>query len=77
MKELRTFLLAKWQDITSDRTILSIVQGYKLEFYDLQPIKISRVRPIILNTEATPALDQQIQNFLSRGIIIATMNPLN
>ena len=32
--------IAKWQEIASDRTILSIVQGYKLEFYDLHPIQI-------------------------------------
>lgn len=61
--------LAKWQDITSDRTIVYCT-GYKLEFYDLQPVKIGRVRPTILNSEAAMALDQQIQNFLSWGIII-------
>lgn len=31
---------------------------------------MGRVRPTILNTEAAAALDQQIQNLLSRGIII-------
>ena len=66
--------LAKWQEITSDRTILSIVQGYKLEFYDIQPVQLGRVRPTILYTEAAVALDQQIQNFLSRGIIVESQH---
>ena len=72
-RRIKNFL-AKWQDITSDRTILSIVQGYKLEFYDIQPVQLGRVRPTILNTEATTALAQQIQNYLSRGIIIESQH---
>ena len=34
--------IATWQEITSDKTILSVVLGYKLEFYWLQPIQIGK-----------------------------------
>ena len=55
--------IATWQEITSDKTILSVVLGYKLEFYGLQPIQIGKIRPTVLNSEAEAALDEQIQNF--------------
>ena len=44
--------------------------GYKLEFYGLQPIQFGKIRPTVLNSEAAAALDQQIQNFLSRDILV-------
>ena len=44
--------------------------GYKLEFYGLQPIQIGKIRPTVLNTEAEAALEQQIQDFLSRDILV-------
>ena len=52
--------IATWQEIISDKTILSVVLGYKLEFYGLQPIQIGKIRPTVLNTEAEAALEQQI-----------------
>ena len=55
--------IATWQEIASDKTILSVVLGYKLEFYGLQPIQIGKIRPIGLNSEAEAVLDQQIENF--------------
>ena len=55
---------------TSDKTILSVVLGYKLEFYGLQPIQIGKIRPTVLNIEAEAALEQQIQDFLSRDILV-------
>ena len=62
--------IAAWQEITSDKTILSVVLGYKLEFYGLQPIQFGKIRPTVLNSEAAAALDQQIQNFLSWDILV-------
>ena len=44
--------------------------GYKLELYGLQPIQIGKIRPTVLNTEAEAALEQQIQDFLSRDILV-------
>ena len=44
--------------------------GYKLEFYGLQPIQIGKIRPTVLNIEAEAALEQQIQDFLSRDILV-------
>ena len=49
---------------------MSVVLGYKLEFYGLQPIQFGKIRPTVLNSEAAAALDQQIQNFLSRDILV-------
>ena len=62
--------ISTWQEITSDKTILSVVLGYKLEFYGLQPIQIGKIRPTVLNSEAEASSDQQIQNFLSRDILV-------
>ena len=59
--------IATWQEITSDKTILLVVLGYKLEFYGLQPIQIGEIRPTVLNTEAEAALEQQIQKFFITG----------
>ena len=44
--------------------------GYKPEFYRLQPIQIGKVRPTVLNSEAEAALDQQIQTFLIRDVLV-------
>ena len=49
---------------------MSVVLGYKLEFYGPQPIQIGKIRPTVLNTEAEAALEQQIQDFLSRDILV-------
>ena len=43
-----------------------------LWFYGLLPIQLGKIRPAVLNAEAETALDHQIQNFLSRGIIVET-----
>lgn len=48
------------------------MQGYKLEFYDLQPIQLGRTRPTVLNSEVEAVFDLQIQDFLSRGVIVET-----
>lgn len=49
---------------------MSVVLGYKLEFYGRQPIQIAKIRPTALNTEAEAALEEQIKNFLSRDILV-------
>ena len=55
--------------MTSGKTILFVVLGYKLELYGIQPIQMGKTRPTGLNSEAEVALDHQIQNFLSRNIV--------
>ena len=50
-------------------TILSVVLGYKLQLYGMQPIQMGKTRPTGLNSEAKVALDHQIQNFLSRDTV--------
>lgn len=55
--------------MTSGKTILSVVLGYKLELYGMQPIQMGKTRPTGLNSEAKVALDHQIQNFLSRDTV--------
>ena len=55
---------------------MSVVLGYKLEFYGLQPIQTGKIRPTVLNSEAEAALDEQIQNFLSRNILVESHHEL-
>ena len=66
--------ISTWQEITSDKTILSVLRGYKLEFYGLQPIQIGKIRPTVLNSEAEAALDQPVQNFLSWDILVESQH---
>lgn len=57
--------------MTSGKTILSVVLGYKLELSGMQLIQMGKTRPTGLNSEAEVALDDQIQNFLSRDIVVS------
>ena len=62
-----TNCLGKWQDLTSDRTILDIVEyGLKLDFIDTPPLckpyqyPVSQQEYIIINAEINKLLDKQV-----------------
>ena len=62
------FFIGKWKELTSDPTILSAVTGYKIKFLT-QPVQLFVLRPYLFSSETTDAIDQQVSQFLDKGII--------
>ena len=61
--------LDKWKLITTDPWILEVVQGYKLEL-ESAPQQQVVPKPIQFSASERGAIQQEIENFLSKGIII-------
>ena len=63
------FHLHKWQEITTDPTILQNVEGVKLQF-DKKPIQNSRPRQYKFNDEHIKFIEEEIQQLLLKEAII-------
>lgn len=60
--------LDKWEVITSDRNILNLIKGVRLEFSDL-PRQDSRPREYKFNRESSNILDKEVASLIERGIV--------
>ena len=60
--------LSNWEKITSDKFILSLMMGCKIEFTQLMPFQLRKPRPTIRSTHSV-SMENQIRDFLERGII--------
>jgi len=62
------FFAHEWEKITSDKTILSYVQGCKIEF-DTEPLQTAQPRAIPFSVKETQVLDSEIEKLLDKGVI--------
>ncbi len=60
--------LDKWKSITSDRWILNLVKGYRIEFKN-DPYQDFRPKPLRLDRNSQKLLDNALHEFLKVGII--------
>jgi hypothetical protein len=61
-----------WQQLTTDRSILNVVCGYKLKFdSDCLPVQSSTPRPIKFSTAELLVLDGELQKLLNKHVIEA------
>ncbi len=60
--------LKNWKMITSDRWILNMVKGYKVDFLS-EPWQDYRPRPLRLDSHSQNSLDKTLAEFLELGII--------
>ncbi|MCP4263166.1 MAG: hypothetical protein GY774_37505, partial [Planctomycetes bacterium] len=60
--------LQQWQEITTDKWILNLVKGYKIDFI-VDPWQEFRPKPLRLNNHDQKLLDDTLREFLALGII--------
>ena len=66
--QLSQFVQA-WEELTSDPNILGIVKGYLIDFVDT-PIQLNYPSELKFNEKECIFIDQQIETFLKKGIIV-------
>ena len=57
-----------WKKLTSDKTILSIVEGYKIEF-DTIPEQIASPNKIFTNAKESQIVAHEIEKLLKKGVL--------
>ena len=57
-----------WKNLTSDKTILSIVEGYKIEF-DTIPEQITNPNKIFTNAKESQIVAHEIEKLLKKGVL--------
>ena len=62
-----------WETITRDATILSIIQGVKIEFVDNCPPKQFHTRSSIFNHVEHAIIVQEIEKLLSEDVIVPSV----
>jgi hypothetical protein len=65
--QIKTFV-GNWRKLTSDQTILNIVEGYKFEF-DTVPDQIACPNKMFTNEKESQIVANEIKKFLSKGVI--------
>ena len=60
--------LSAWENITTDRNVLDIVKGVRLDFSSI-PCQASPPHPIRFKSDEEFLISQQLKQFLQRGII--------
>ena len=60
-----------WQRVTSDKNILGITEGDKIEFIDEHPIRHTAINPIFSKREIK-LINKKINDLLQKGIIKET-----
>ena len=61
--------VGNWQRLTSDAWILKMIQGIDIEFIDL-PFQAPFPKRIDFNEEECAIIDNEIDTFLAKGIIV-------
>lgn len=57
-----------WKKLTSDKTILSIIEGYKIEF-DTMPEQIASPNKIFTNAKESQIVAHEIEKLLKKGVL--------
>ena len=61
----------KWKEITSDKNILQMVQGSKIEFIDnILPVQTKLPNSFIYDSKQKSIIDAEIEKLLQKEVII-------
>lgn len=66
-------LLPQWEEITNDPNILQIVTGVKIELKSSVAPTQHYGRPSVFNSHQHSIVNAEIDNLLSKGVIIPTV----